>query len=278
MTVQPTNEFNIAALFTEKGSRHLLNLALSGNDSVITPFAMRDGLSAQARAEAQRRRDEDFQTFARVVMASQERIERFHVELAELEDRRLALLARTEAELREAQDRLQQLRDAAPEVEFPDGTRRKVFRDGNDVRDETGALVSPEIIKAEAVSNDPNNWRENLQFGSVVRQAKDRIDRLDRAGDKIKTADQQAKDGKMSDKDMDEFKADLEKALTAEEKPIIADYAARPATRERTFDTTVTPTTDFTLAAPGNVPGPLPREPDNKIKPPSPDVSTPAPM
>lgn len=278
LTVQPTNEFNIAALFTESGRRHLLNLALSGNDSVMTPFVPPDGLRAGARAEAQRRRDDNFQMMARMALASQERIERFHVELAELEDRRLALLARTEAELREAQDRLRQLRDAAPEIELPDGTRRKVFRDGNDVRDEAGTLVRPEIINAEAVSNDPLHRKKYLSAKDVHSRLVERRDRLHQFGEQIKDAGQQADDGKMSGKDMDEFKADLEKALAAEESPIAAMRAATPAARERTFGTAVTPTVDFTLAAPGNMPDTLPREPDNKIKPLSPDVSAPAPM
>jgi len=273
---RPTDEFNLSATPSEEMKRKLLYYALTGNESIATPYTMAEG--GLTRAESQRRKDRDFEDFVRFAMASRERVERFQAELTKLEEKRVALLARTEAELRESQERLQQLRAAATEIDFPDGTRRKIFRDGAIVRDEGGAVVSPDIIKAEGVSNNPEQWSDFSKAKDYTDKLAERRDRLNQIGERLKEAGQQADDGKISDKDMDEFKADLEKALVAEERPIAARPAAAPVPRERTFGTAVTPTTDFTLAAPGNMPGTQPREPDKKVKPPSPDVSAPAPM
>lgn len=265
-------------MLSEEGRRTLLYHALTGNDSVLTPFTGTDGLSAYARTEAQRRKDQDFQTFARIVLASQERIERFHIELTELEEKRVALLARTEAELEEAQDRLRHIRDAAPEIDFPDGSRRKVFRDGDNVRDEAGATVRPGIIKAEAVSNDPLQWSEFSNTLNKEQALAARRDKLQQLGEKIKDAGQQADSGKMSDKDMDEFKDNLEKALAAEDPVQMTN--ASPARRDKTFQTHLSPTADFaSTAVAAAAPAAKPDAADQpSVKRPSADVSTPAPQ
>jgi hypothetical protein len=175
--------------------RQLYFHAVTGNDAVLTPYTMREDQIPGTKAEIERRqKEEDFRAFMRVaVAATQERIERFHVEMRELDERRVKLLERIDERIRLTEERLQRLRDAAPEIEFPDGMRRKVFRDFDRVRDETGAFVSPDIIRAEAVSDDPRNWRETtgtIQMLNRLREQRTRVNVIEaRKDEALRKAD-----------------------------------------------------------------------------------------
>lgn len=277
LTVQPTNEFNIAALFSESGRRHLLNLALSGNDSVMTPFVPPDGLRAGARAEAQRQRDEDFQMLAKMALATPERIQQFRVEMGELEEIRVRLIERLDQRLRESREKLKRLHDEAPEITRPDGTRHKVFRDFDQVRDETGALVSPEVIKAEAVSKNPRNWQENINIDAAISHDLAQRERLERRGEKIKAGMKSAGDGDLTAQGADEITNETAKAIAEEERLFNQPQAAAPMPKERTLQTSVMPVPDFGHAASGAADTPA-RPPEPDIKPQGPTASTPAPM
>jgi hypothetical protein len=149
-----------------------------------------------------------------------------------------------------------------------------VFRDGDGVRDESGLAVSRDIIRAEAVSPDPAQWEKFSAAKDVQQQVEARRERLQELGEKMKNARVKANNGKLSDKEMDEFKGDLEKALAAESQPLAAGKT--PAVRDKTFQTHVSPTTDFTATALGASPDKADADSKPAITRPSADVSAPS--
>lgn len=282
--MQPTNEFNIASLFSESGRRNLLNLALSGNDAVLTPFVSLDGLSPNARAEAQRRRNEDFQTFARVVLASQERLQTFAVKLNRLDAATTAALIENEEKLRVAREELRRIREHAYELIRPDGTVTKAYRDGSVVRDDDGALV-PDVQGQDIPDRFPT-WAERKSAGQHVEAlVESRIEILE-FQEKLKRAERKLSSGGISEQELSDLEKELDNKMPAsarreydrlgqkealEEAPITLQSAdASP-----TFETRARPTAPFADAAIGNAPK---EKPDRTATPLNPAVSTPSPM
>lgn len=271
------NEFAFAASPSPELLRRLMYHAVTGNEFIITPFRLPEGAPNSPRAQAAReRKEQDRQAWMQAVMASQERIERFRTELKEFENKRLELLVRTKEELRVAKEKLQRHHDAAPEIEFPDGTRRKVFRDHDSVRDESGTPVDPAIIRAEAVSNNPEHWQENVSFRDGVGRLEARRDKFQKIGEAMEDAGRRADNGEMSDREMDRFKSDLDRVLADEEQAMNEDRARGPAAKERTFRTTLAPTPEF-MAAAAAMNDDADETAENDVRPQGPTVSAPAP-
>jgi hypothetical protein len=274
----PVSEFNASAHPSPELLRRLMFAAYSGNEFIRTAFTIPDGVGNGPKAQAAREKKErEDRMLAQMVMASQQRIERFRIEMKEVEDKRLELLARTEEDLRIAREKRQRLRDAAPEIDFPDGTRRKVFRDYDNVRDETGAPVDPGIIKAEQVSNNPHNWEEMVGADRMEMRLQARRDKLHLMGEEMKNAETRFGEGTMSDKEKKEFKEALKKALADEEQAMKQERITEPAARERTFRTGVQPTADFMLTAAPRAPDAPDRPLDDDFRPRGPNVSAPGP-
>lgn len=237
MTDGKANEFNAVAVPSQEVMRKLLYLASTGSESVLNPFKTPDA----ANGAKARERDQAFERLVQLALGSPERVAQFHVELDALEERRIALLLRTEEELTEARGKLKRLHDEAPEITIENGTRRKVFRDFDRVRDETGAFVGRDVIKPESVSDNPRNWTESVVSDEMATQLMARRDRLIVAGEKFEQARERSADGKMSDQDMDKSRTEFGMLLDQEEQAIKVGRETGPVGRDRTLLTEITP-------------------------------------
>jgi hypothetical protein len=269
---RPVDIFNANAS-SEEARRILAYLEATGSDVVATVHSRINGETPEQRRA---REDREFSASIGRVIATQERIEQFHIEIRELEKRRTDLLAKIDERLRIAEEKLQRLRDEAPTVEFPDGSRRKVFRDHDKVRDEFGGLVSPDIIKAEAVSKDTRNWEKNRTFAKDVESLSDIRRDLEKAGNDMKGDLERADKHELSNNDMDKRRRKFEDDLAKAEKALGQyDAGVNVTNKERTFGTLLNPTLAFDKVR-ATEEAPLPTQPE-PFKPPQPAASAPAP-
>jgi hypothetical protein len=244
---RPTGDFNLNALPADEKLRKLMFIATSGSDVMLTPYAATT--NGQTIQEKQKRDDRAFYDAMVGAIASRERIEQFHVEIAELDKRRIDLLAKVDERLRLAEERLQRLRDEAPTIDFPDGSRRKVFRDHDKVRDEFGGIVSSDIIKAEGVSKDTRNWDKNVAFAKNVDALRNIRRDVENAGNEMKADLERSEKNELSDKEMDKRRLKFESDLAKAEKAV-ADYdiESTASVKGRTFETPLNPTLAFEKA------------------------------
>lgn len=248
MTARPTNEFNLTAVPSEEMRRLLYYYEQTGNDALILPHA---AVTAETVREKQRREDRDFSDYVEHVLASRERVELFHVEMTEIDEKRSELLDRVRAKLRETREELKRLRDAAPEVTLPDGRHVKVYRDFDDVRTEANELVDRTIIKAEAVSNDPWNFSKIQHSAGMEKRISEIETRVAASRENDRIALTKADKGEMSGKDIDKHTTGSRKAFAEEASEFDRLLRETPAFKEKTFHTSVEPTHAFRNAAAG---------------------------
>jgi hypothetical protein len=248
LATKVTADFNIYSVSNDPRVLELQRyLALTG---VLqhNPFGIK---SQEEKEREQRREDREFAARLREAVASPERIEQFHVEMKELDEKRSDLLERIRKELRQTREELQRLREAAPEVELSDGTRSKVYRDYDDVRTESGELVSPTIIKPEDASSDPQSFskmRRALEKEESLRELGKRVEaRRDQDKAELKRADK----GELSSKDIDRYTAEAKKSLARDANDFEKLLQNAPEIKERTFKTSIMPASVFNGAADG---------------------------
>jgi hypothetical protein len=263
--------------------RKLAYLAATGNEAVLLPFT----LSGGTKAEAERlRRERDFENFARMVLASRERVEEFTKKLELLDQASAEALVESEEKLRKAKDDLQRLRDRAYELTTPEGGAMKVYRDGSAVRDDGGAQVDPLLIKPEDIPEQCPKWEDRKAAGEHVTELEIRRDRILEYRNKIEHAEKRVKAGGISEKELNDMEAALDRNMPDEVrlhyKP--DERRAKPVERSlgsvadeyvgEALKASADPVAEFTAAASNVKREPKPED----LKPPVPSASTPAPM
>jgi hypothetical protein len=218
LATKVTEDFNIFAVTSDPRvvllQRYLAEIGVLTHNG----FGIK---SAEQKQNERQREEEEFLDHVREGMkATAEQIEAFHVDLQKLDEERIELLSKTEQQLREVRERLKKLRDEAPEMTMPDGSRRSLFRDGDRVRDETGAFVDTEIVKPEAVSKDEFNWRKYAGGRKIEAVLSTRYDNLIEDGSKIAKAHELSAAGKMSPEAMTAFKKAQREEFDAMKQPL----------------------------------------------------------
>jgi hypothetical protein len=270
--VRRVDIFNLNATPSPEEMLLLRNLAETG--SILSTFTR----AADRKAEEEEAEWADQIAMMMIQMATEEQVRQFHERLDDLEARRLRLLEGIDEELEQARAERQRLYDEAVAVVFPDGTVRKVFRDGDQVRDENGDLVDQEIARAEDVSNNPRQWSENVASGDLVRKLEEQRARVDAMGDDMRDAGTQADAGRYSAGDLDDRLTEFDDLLAAEERSLAADlpHATAPARglTESGLQTDIVPMRAFAEAVTGPWPD-VPFEEDFTLSNPSPSAPAP---
>jgi hypothetical protein len=286
---RPTNIFALVATPSPELLRRLLYHAVTGNEFIITPFRPPEGGNGPRAQAAREKKEREDRAWVQMVMASQERIARFQDSMKRWDIASEKALDEIREDLRKAKKEWQRMKDEAREITFPDGTRRRVFRDGENVRDEQGTLVSSDIAKAEDVSHDPRQWAITSAFGDEVKRLEVREARVlefqaDRH-ERMRELERKS-GGNITSKALDEVEAELEKIAPDEVRRHYEPgerYGMPDSRRSITaaeeytgsaLQSKVSPTFAFSSVAPGVAPEP---KPDQDFRPPTPAVSTNAP-
>jgi hypothetical protein len=231
LVLRPGNEFNAHAVMPEELQRRLLALALSGNESIMSAFtamADRAGLTENGRAKRERE-IERYQALTRMVMATQERISEFQKELDRLERASYEALVESEEKLREARKELERIRERAYEIPMPDGTRLKVYRDGDVVRDEADNIVSAEIIKVEDLPDNCATRDERRKQETVVQEFERNNSEAYSDYARVQAAKEGAAGKNLTDQQVEELDASVEPVRRRlDEVRQAADQSIRP--------------------------------------------------
>lgn len=151
------SEFNLVGAPSEQLRRRLLYLAETGNDSVANAMRKSEEVSGNAG-----KRDADL---ARQVLSSaQAEAERatreFNNRLDELEQANIEALHENDLATRAAERALEEMLRSAKRITMPDGTVQMLLRDGDQVRFQDGSIVDPDVVSADQVSDNPDQWRD----------------------------------------------------------------------------------------------------------------------
>jgi hypothetical protein len=254
---------------------HLASLGIISGYGNVTPIA--------GPQSAQARRERDGSLIMQFALASPERIEKFRTKLDRLDRASAQALAENEEKLRKAGTELQRIRERAYEVTMPDGTIRKVYRDGNTVRDDDGNEISPDIIRAEDIPNSFPTWPQREGAEEAAREAERAYREVLEYRERLERA-RKASEGQPTEQEINDLEAEINRmpvsvrhhyeALSPDQRSGITPQAPSAIP---TFRTDLRPTQPFATAASGIAPVPqLPADDDfNAVIP---GVSRPAPM
>lgn len=280
------DEFNLIAVPSDGLLRKLAYLAATGNEAVMLPFALTGG----AKVEAERRRKErEFQDFARRALASSERVEEFTKKLELLDQASAQALVESEEKLRKAKEDVQRLRDRAYELTTPDGGATKVYRDGGMVRDDNGTQVDPLLIKPDDIPESAPTWGEIQDKENIVRNAQRQHREISDYRERLEKGRKRLEKGAISEDELDELEKDVDRmpALVRKHYEQLApDAKERTHVQDRTpesrsFGALVSdtrPTQPFAVAAAGLKPVVPGGDADLEFEKVIPNVSAPSPM
>ena len=202
VTINPGEEFRIKATPSPELMRKLAYLAAQDNDSVLT-----DGIRSGKDFGAGGRRTGRAQRSAQLAQLLMQ-------QMLLLTDRLDALDRASEKALREAEERLAEIRRTANRTK--DGRVAFADEDGT-IYDEHGNEVSPDEIDPETWKADAPTWHDLKEAQKQQREAQQFRDKVEEQKDRLFG-------GELSDDDL----ADLEKEITALEKAVPAGFS-RPA-------------------------------------------------
>ncbi len=149
-----------------------------------------------------------------MVMAQlEERRVEFQRELGRLDHASLDALRENEEHLREAREELQRIRDNAYQIHMPDGTVERVYRDGDKVRMESGAEVSPDIVRAEDLGNSRPTWQERTEATKRIDDLSTKHQEIVTYREHLHEADGRNKSGTLSADEIDALARDTERTM-----------------------------------------------------------------
>lgn len=185
LTISLGKEFSAVGAPPQELQRKLLYLAESGSGSVLSAHATMNGSGPAAQRD--KADSESFETM-RAFMQMQEREQRIkdlNDALAARETASYEALIENQKRLTKAKEELERLRERAYEITFPDGTLRKVYRDGDTVRTDEGAKVDPQIVKPGDIPDQAPTWAERRALGRQKDQLERQRDRITRYRERL---------------------------------------------------------------------------------------------
>lgn len=288
---KPSNEFNASAHMTPELQLRLMALAISGNDfvnSVFVQIAERAGLTPRGRL-AREKENERFYAALRMTMASQERLAWFHEKLERCDRASVAAVIEAEEKLSEARKDLARLKSKAYEITLPDGRTTKVYRDGDKVRDDSGAIVNEDLIRPEDIPESCPTWQDRQEKENAFREAERTRREAAEYRERVDLARKRAGEGGLTEKELDAMERDLERMPDAVGRHYEAETQRKAAAEPGGIDTLrelhgtvamvsdVKPSEPFRAAAAGAVKTPDLPDADQDFTRMLPSVSRPSP-
>lgn len=190
----------------------LMAHALSGNETIVSSFsaaADAAGLTETGRLALEKRR-EQFAALMRTTMASQERLAALQQRMDGVEAASYEALLEADDNRRSARRELEQLRERAYQITKPDGRTVRVYRDGDVVRDESGAVISRDIIRAEDIPDSVPTWQRMQATQEADRDAERRYREIVEYRERLARHREETADGGVTTRRADEIEADIE--------------------------------------------------------------------
>lgn len=253
MSLSTANEFNLTGTPSEELKRRLMYLAISGSGAVHT------GLDSQRERIAAREKDDlgDDMLAVLVRQASEQDVRRLRERLALLDEASLAALLENEERMREAEEELQRIRERAFVHTRPDGSKVRVYRDGNAVRDEQGNLIEG-LSPSQLPSTTPELADVRKTFRRIEEIEEERR-QINEFRERVGQAQERIDGGPISQPEFDEIEAGLgtmpasvraQVALREARHAAPTDEPDKQLSESDRLQTAVQPVRDFGAAAP----------------------------
>lgn len=256
MATERTNIFNATSGLSQSMQLRLQVLALSGDSPVSNAFtdeAERLGLTSKGREKKER---EDQRRFQDIMQALRERAAEFRKELDLLEHATAEALHENEGQLRVAREDLKRVRDRAYEITMPDGTIAKVYRDGDRVRDDAGAIVAE--TRADEIPASASGWAQRKACDDTVERLQNERRDLLEYQERVSRTKETLASGETTAEEFEALKADIGRMPASVQRRFQESVGgSQPIDRIRlderpaTFDSSARPTRDFAPAAAG---------------------------
>jgi hypothetical protein len=227
LLLRPINEFNAYGIVPQRLQLLLQTLAIGDSAavaSVFTAAADRAGLTERGRRLLEQRAA-FFAAMMQAAMATPERMAAFSHRLDRLERASYEALIEADERRRMARRELEQLRERTYQITKPDGRTVRVYRDGDVVRDESGAVISRDIIRAEDIPEAFPTWRDMQDKESAFREQERRHREIVEYRERLGRARNETADGGVTTRRADEIEADIE----AMPEPVWVHLGERPA-------------------------------------------------
>jgi len=252
LATHTTNIFNALSDISQSMQLQLTALALGGNSPVSNAFteeADRLGLTEKGRERKER---EDRKRFAEQMEAIRDQARRMQEQFDRLEQACTEALLENEEQQRTARKDLEEIRERAYAVKTPDGKVVKVYRDGDTVRDDAGALVAG--IGPEEMPDTAPTWSQRKTAGDVVeRLEKERHDIIEYQ-DKLGRSKERLSSGEAGPDELAAMEAAVERMPEAVRRHFPKDEqpaglgTTGPVREPGTFATIISPAKAFTTA------------------------------
>jgi hypothetical protein len=169
------------------------------------------------------------------------------------------------------------MREKAYKITMPDGTVVSVFRDGDKVRNETGALVSPDVVRAGDLPANAPTWKDWTEGNKVVGDLEREHDSIVKYQQTLEGAQERAASGDLSADELDALERNVQKGMPESvRRQYGAAYPDDPLPAPGDTASGPNLSRPFTAAATGDEPGPAANDPTPELRRPA--VSAPAPM
>lgn len=208
---ETTNIFNASSGLSQALQPKLAILAMNGTSpvSIFTDIAAAQGLTPEAKEKKER---EDRRFWRHLEELHQEQ-QRFMQQLDRLNVAAAEALRENEEKLRNAREKLDDMRERAYKITMPDGTVVSVFRDGDKVRNETGALVSPDVVRAGDLPANAPTWKDWTEGNKVVGDLEREHDSIVKYQQTLEGAQEKAASGDLSADELDALERNVQKGM-----------------------------------------------------------------
>jgi hypothetical protein len=208
---ETTNIFNASSGLSQAMQLKLAIMALTGNSPVSTfvDIAAAQGLTPEAKEKKER----EERLFWRHLEELHERQQKFLERLDRLNVAAAEALRENGEKLRDAREKLDDIRERAYKITMPDGTVVSVFRDGDKVRNETGALVSPDIVRAEDLPVSASTWEDRMAAGKAVDDLQREHNAIVKYQQTLDDTQKKAASGDLSADELDALKRNVQSTM-----------------------------------------------------------------
>lgn len=209
MTIRPINEFNALGFVSPEALLRLQTLAVRDSTAIVSVFtAVADtrGLTERGRL-ALARRAEQIAAMMQMAMATPERLSQFQQRLDLLERASYEALLEADERRRIARRELEQLRERAYQITTPDGRSVRVYRDGDVVREESGAVVSPDTIRPEDIGDRFPTWQEMQASQQAAHDAERHYREVTEYRQHLESAQERMRAGNVTAQELDALEA-----------------------------------------------------------------------
>jgi len=179
----------------------------------------------------EKRKERERLEYLEAALAMPVEIEDFKVRLDTYDTATVEALITNEQQLTAVRERIRDMLHEA--YVLPDGRRVFRTRDGNQVFDEFGKEIGPEIVRADEIDRRKPTWEEFKGWSEQEAKLEEERQQLQEYQQKLDDARTKANDGSLSKDDLDQLDKELDKSMPKAVRDIVQRNEAQRTVIDR---------------------------------------------